>query len=323
MLQDTFGREFHYLRLSITDLCNFRCNYCLPDGNPCNVLKNPLSIDEISTLVAAFAKLGTRKIRITGGEPALRKDLSDIIAICKHTPGIEKVALTTNGFNLKQKVKLFRQVGLDAINVSLDSLDPRMFNAITGKNKLEDILSGVEAAITEGISSVKLNTVLMRQYNQHDMQGFLDYLKNTPVSWRFIELMQTGDNKAFFKANHVPGEAIKQSLIEQGWTRIIPDKLAGPAQEYYHNDFQGRIGLIMPYSKDFCKSCNRLRVSSSGKLHLCLFAEHGLDIRPQLIAGDVNATAERIADLVAGKSAQHHLAAGFTGATRQLASLGG
>ncbi len=322
-LQDTFGRKFKYLRLSITELCNFRCNYCLPDGNDCDTPTTGLSIDQIGTLVAAFAKLGTSKVRITGGEPALRKDLCDIISVCKQTPGIEKVALTTNAFRLNKDARRYKEAGLDALNVSADSLDPRMFAAITGKKKLEDILQGVEAAIQAGIKTIKFNTVMLKQFNYKELDTFLEYLKQHPVTWRFIELMQTGNNQAFFSQNHVAGESIKKFLLDQGWERIIREKDAGPAQEFSHQDYLGNIGLIMPYSKDFCDTCNRLRVSSQGKLHLCLFAEEGKSILPYLEAGDVDATVEAICGHVKDKKATHFLQEGFTGATKQLAMLGG
>ena len=323
MLQDTFGRKFHYLRLSITEWCNLKCNYCLPDGNGCNTPTDNLSLQEISTLVSAFARLGTSKIRITGGEPSLRGDLEEIIAECKNTPGIDTVALTTNGLNLKRRVSGLKQAGLDAINISADSLDPRMFAAITGKDKLQDVLGGVELALEAGIKKVKLNTVLLRQYNHSDMRLFFDYLQSHPVSWRFIELMQTGDNQTFFQANHVPADNIKQQLLTQGWSRVLREKQDGPAQEFVHSQYKGRIGLIMPYSKDFCKTCNRLRVSSQGKLHLCLFTDAGIDIRNSLRRGDIDTTCQSIQNLVAGKGLGHGLAEGFTGATRQLAMLGG
>jgi cyclic pyranopterin phosphate synthase len=322
-LQDTFGRKFKYLRLSITELCNFRCNYCLPNGNDCDTPTTGLSIHQISTLVSAFARMGTTKIRITGGEPALRKDLCDIIALCKQTEGIEKVALTTNAFRLNKDAQKYKDAGLDALNVSADSLDPRMFAAITGKQKLEDILEGVDAAIQAGIKTVKFNTVMLKQFNYKELNSFFDYLKQHPVTWRFIELMQTGDNKSFFAQNHVAGESIKELLLQKGWERIIRGKDAGPAQEFTHRDYLGNIGLIMPYSKDFCDTCNRLRVSSQGKLHLCLFAEEGQDILPFLESGDVDATVEAISRHVQTKKATHFLQDGFTGATKQLAMLGG
>lgn len=323
ILQDNFGRHFHYLRLSITDLCNFRCNYCLPDGNECSSKNTPLTLDEIETLVSAFARLGTSKIRITGGEPAIRKDLSDIISICKKTPGIRQVALTTNGFNLNRQIDKFVEAGLNAINISADSLDPRMFAAITGKDKLDNILEGIDTALAAGLTQVKLNTVLLRQYNYRDLGQFFEFIKSHPVTWRFIELMRTGDNGDFFNQNHVSGKSLEQQLQSSGWQSVIRDKSAGPAAEYNHPDYLGRIGLIMPYSKDFCQSCNRLRVSSQGKLHLCLFADQGFDIRPYLQSRDVKGTCEAILQLMHIKPSAHALDRGLTGSTRQLAMLGG
>lgn len=323
MLQDNFGRQFHYLRLSITEMCNFTCNYCLPNGNECDTSKHNMTLDEISTLVQAFARLGTSKIRITGGEPSLRKDLVDIISICKNTPGIEQVAMTTNAFRLKKDVHRYVNAGLDALNVSADSLDPRMFAAITGKNKLEDILAGVDDALAAGIKHIKFNSVILKQFNFGGLHQFLGYLKTHAVTWRFIELMQTGDNAAFFAANHVQGEQIKQDLLTKGWQRIVREKHAGPAQEFTHPDYAGNLGLIMPYSKDFCSTCNRLRVSSSGKLHLCLFSQTGISIRDTLSSQDVNATCDALRAHLSLKTASHELQKGFTGATKQLAMLGG
>lgn len=323
MLQDNFGRQFHYLRLSITEMCNFRCNYCLPHGNECDTSKDNMTLNEITTLVHAFARLGTSKIRITGGEPSVRKDLIDIISICKNTPGIEKVAMTTNAFRLKKDVQQYKNAGLDALNVSADSLDPRMFAAITGKDKLLDILAGVDAAIEAGIKQIKFNSVILKQQNFGGLQQVLDYVKTHPVTWRFIELMQTGDNAEFFAKNHMQGEQIKKELVASGWNRVIREKHSGPAQEFTHPDYLGNFGLIMPYSKDFCSSCNRLRVSSAGKLHLCLFSDFGLNIRETLTQGDVDATSEVLQSHLSLKTASHELQKGFTGATKQLAMLGG
>jgi len=324
VLQDNFGRRFEYLRLSITDLCNFRCNYCLPDGVDCSAAKKDnMSLPEIKTLVSAFAKLGTKKIRITGGEPALRKDLVDVISMCAETDGIEQVGLTTNGFNLDRNIEAWYQAGLTNLNVSADSLDPRLFNTITGHDKLEKILAGVDSALSLGLHNVKLNAVLLNSFNYHQFDDYLAWLKSKPVTVRFIELMETGDNKEFFKENHVSGETIKQRLLAQGWTQVIRDKLAGPAQEFFHPDYQGRIGLIMPYSKDFCQSCNRLRISSLGKLHLCLFAGQGIDLRPLLKQGKVDLVCEALVAAMSDKVVSHELQQHFTGATKHLASLGG
>ena len=323
MLTDNFGRRFTYLRLSITDVCNFSCTYCLPDGYQCDQPRDFLSLTEIKRLTKAFAALGTEKIRITGGEPSLRKDLPDIINLCKQTSGINKVAITSNGFKLPQHLPHWLDAGIDAINISIDSLDPRQFKAITGHDKLTTIMKGIDMGVADGRASFKVNTVLMREHSGKEIQSYLDWIKDTPITLRFIELMQTGDNKAFFDAQHVQGSRIKQNLILDGWLPVIQHKSAGPAQEFYHPDYQGKIGLIMPYSKDFCHSCNRLRVSSSGKLHLCLFGDQGLSLREQLQEDDMAPLTAKIVALLGDKEATHYLHEKLTGATKHLAMLGG
>lgn len=322
VLEDKYGRRFQYLRLSITDVCNFRCQYCLPDGYQCDSDRDFLSVGEVRNIAKAFAQLGTSKIRITGGEPSLRKDLPEILRVCADTPGIEELAITTNGYKLPEQIQQWVDAGLTQLNVSIDSLDPRMFESITGHDKLEHILKGVDTALALGVK-VKINAVLMRQYNGSELSRFLRWVKGMPVSLRFIELMQTGDNEAFFRDNHVSGLPIKETLIEQGWSQVIRTKTAGPAQEFMHPDYQGRVGLIMPYSNDFCATCNRLRVSATGKLHLCLFAEQGLELRPLTQNANVEPLQQRLRQLLGDKDASHWLQQGYTGATKHLAMLGG
>lgn len=322
MLEDKFGRRFHYLRLSITDVCNFKCTYCLPDGYQCDNDRDFLNVPEIKTLVSGFAKLGTSKVRITGGEPALRKDLSKIIKVCASTPGIKHVAMTSNGFKLESDIENWVKAGLNSLNISIDSLDPRMFASITGHNKLDSILRGIDKALALGVQ-VKVNAVLMKQYNEQELVPFLSWLKTTPITLRFIELMQTGDNIEFFKQNHVSASTIKDKLLDDGWSQLIRNKSAGPAQEFYHPEFEGRMGLIMPYSNDFCATCNRLRISSLGKLHLCLFSDKGLDIRPALQANDDQLLQQQLVSLLGDKEATHWLQDGYTGGTKHLAMLGG
>ena len=282
-----------------------------------------LKLPEIKRLANAFARMGTEKIRITGGEPSLRKDLPEIIAACKQTAGIKKVAITTNGYKLPEHLPLWLDAGLDAINISIDSLDPNQFHLITGHNKLDTILEGIDMALASKQVDVKINTVLMKGLNAHGFDQFLAFVKDKPVSLRFIELMQTGDNLEFFNEHHLKGEQLKSRLLNQGWLPSIRDKAAGPAQEFYHPDYQGKIGLIMPYSKDFCNSCNRLRVSSLAKLHLCLFAEQGHDLRSFLQADDPEPLISHIQALMSDKKVSHFLADKLTGATKHLSMLGG
>jgi len=323
MLSDNFGRRFNYLRLSITDVCNFRCTYCLPDGYQCEHDRDFLSLSQIKTIASTFSKLGTKKIRITGGEPSLRKDLPQIIQACKTTHGIETVALTTNGYKLTTHIKSWIDAGLDQLNVSIDSLDPNHFQAITGHNKLDEILNGITLAQELGLKKIKVNVVLMRLYAARELNSFLAWIKNTSVTLRFIEVMQTGDNVTFFDEQHVKAGAIKSTLEAEGWLPMIRKHTDGPAQEFYHPEYRGRIGLIMPYSKDFCATCNRLRISALGKLHLCLFSEQGLDLRAIINQGDENLLAENIKALLTDKKATHYLHDRLTGATKNLAMLGG
>jgi cyclic pyranopterin phosphate synthase len=323
-LQDHHGRRFTYLRLSITDACNFRCNYCLPDGYQCSDSTPHLSVDEIRRTAMTFARLGTKKIRITGGEPALRRDLPDIIRAVASVPGIEEVALTTNGWKLPKLLPAWADAGLTRLNVSIDSLDPRQFQAITGHNRLQDLLGGLEVARQLGFTGIKVNAVLMREHNADQLPRFLEWIRETPVTLRFIELMQTGDNHEFFQQNHVRGEDIKAQLLADNWQPVLKNTTDGPAQEFWHPEYAGRIGLIMPYSKDFCQSCNRLRVSATGQLHLCLFGEQGFDLRPLLASDEtLDAAADFVRHCLDDKKATHALHDGNTGVRTHFAGIGG
>ena len=322
-LQDRFARRFTYLRLSLTESCNFRCDYCLPDGPDCSSRKYEITLPEVRRLVTAFAKLGTTKIRLTGGEPCLRKDLTEIIATCKSVPGIEKVAITTNGYRMKRDLPAWRDAGLDAINVSIDSLDPSTFHLVTGQNKLPEIIEGIDQAVDMDFATVKVNTVLLKQYNGGELPEFLKFIKDRDVALRFIELMRTTDNTEYYRRHHVSGESIKQQLQSEGWSLTARDNNAGPAQEFTHPDYKGKMGLIMPYSKDFCDDCNRLRVSSLGQLFLCLFTEQHQDIRKYLRSDDPEPLMKALQDNIMLKEATHGLHENNSGATRHLAMIGG
>lgn len=323
MLQDSFNRKFNYLRLSVTEVCNFKCNYCLPDGYACESRPSTLNLAQTETLLRAFAMVGTKKVRLTGGEPTLRKELPDIVALCKATTGIESVALTSNGYHLARKLPALVDAGLTALNLSADSLNPYTFSQITGSDSLDEVLRCIDLAFELGLKKVKLNAVLLKQYNGKQLEQFLNFIKDKPVTFRFIELMRTLDNKAYFDAQHVSGQSIQQLLENSGW-RLQP-KLAdaGPAVEFCHPDYAGQIGLIMPYSKDFCASCNRLRVSAEGKLHLCLFGEANEDLTPWLNDGDAKGLAQHLTQQVLNKWQGHQLKQGNVGLTQHLAMLGG
>jgi len=322
-LVDQFNRRFTYLRLSVTDQCNFRCNYCLPDGYHPSHNDSFLSLEEIRKIATAFALNGTKKIRITGGEPTLRKDLCEIVSACKSTPGIDTVAITSNGYRITQQLPQLVDAGLDQLNLSADSLQAENFRLITGHDKLREVLAGIDLALSLGVKKVKLNVVLMREHNHAELTEFLKFVRDKPIVLRFIELMQTGDNTAFFNAQHVSGADIQEYLLNHQWLQVIRDAHAGPAVEFTHPDYAGNVGLIMPYSRDFCTSCNRLRVSARGNLHLCLFAEAHQPLRPFLTEETSEQIAERLRRLVFAKKATHGLHEGNAGSTRHLAMLGG
>jgi cyclic pyranopterin phosphate synthase len=325
MLADRFGRSFPYLRLSLLEACNFRCGYCLPDGHHAASGQPPLlSLGEIARLLRAFVALGMRKLRLTGGEPTLRKDLVDIIALAASVPGIDKIAMTTNGVLLRKHVRDWRAAGLTALNVSVDSLDRARFAAITGHDRLDDILAGVEDALALGFDAVKLNAVLLRGLNDGQLPEWLDYLRERDIAVRFIELMQTGDNREYFERHHVRAEALQAQLESAGWSAQPRASDAGPAIEYAHPGHAGRIGVIAPYARDFCAGCNRLRVTAKGDLRLCLFGEIGIPLRP-LLQEDAQhellcATISRQLGI---KRETHLLHQGETGLVPHLASIGG
>lgn len=323
-LRDNFGRSFPYLRLSITDVCNFRCSYCLPDGYQCNGKPSHLNSDEIRRLVDAFAMLGVHKIRLTGGEPTVRKDFAEIARLVSKHPSITQLAFTTNGYKLRDHAQEWRDAGLTHINVSIDSLNAERFHTITGHHRLKEVVEGVEAALAAGFEKVKINVVLLKGVNDHELPDYLAWAKSTPISIRFIELMQTGDNLEYFKKYHLSADVIVQQLMGADWQKKLRTFDAGPAQEYVHPDYQGAIGLIAPYSKDFCVGCNRLRVTSTGDLRLCLFGKQGITLRHLLQADSEQPLLNQlIHDQLTFKCSSHFLALGDTGITPHLASVGG
>ena len=324
-LVDAFQRAYYYLRLSITDQCNFRCNYCLPNGYQPEANKPSfLTLSEIVRVAEAFAAMGTEKIRLTGGEPTLRKDFITIAENVANVSGIRQLALTTNGYRMAKDVDAWQRAGITSINVSVDSLDPKMFHQITGINKFDEVMRGIERAFEIGYKKVKVNSVLMKNLNDHEFNQFLAWVKNRPIQMRFIELMQTGEMDTFFHHHHLSGEILVKKLLEQGWQLQQKAITDGPAKVFKHPDYMGEIGLIMPYEKNFCASCNRLRVSAKGKLHLCLFGEEGIELRDLLRSDDQQSILQaRIFSALQGKREHHYLHQVDTGIRQHLASIGG
>jgi GTP 3',8-cyclase len=328
MLTDTFGRSFPYIRLSITDVCNYKCSYCLPQGykkNPGD-MRSFMSFQEISRLTKALSELGVSKIRLTGGEPTVRKDFFDILKDLKENSNIPKVTMTTNGYHLDKIAKQLYEAGLDGINISIDSLDRETFKKLTGHDRLLEILEGIKILQKLNFQNIKVNAVLLKGINDtyKDFKLFGNFIKENKIDFRFIELMQTGDNLDFFKKNHVSSNIFKNYLVENEWVYQTFGKDAGPSLNYIHPNYEGKFGLIAPYSKNFCKTCNRLRITSRGDLRLCLFGNTGISLR-HLLQNDNQK--DELVDLIIKqlhlKKESHYLELGDTGITPNLSSTGG
>jgi len=323
-LKDGFGRRFSYVRLSVTEVCNFRCTYCLPDGWKKTGPLSFLTASEIANLASALADVGITKIRLTGGEPSVRVDLVDVIANLAAVDGIEKIAMTTNGWNLDRRVSQWRNAGLSHLNISVDSLDRGTFHEITGHDRLPAVMSGIDKALDLDFAAVKINAVLLKSTADAGFDAWAAFVRERPIAVRFIELMRTGDNAEYFAANYVKGAVVADWLEARGWRPLAKLSDGGPAVEYVHPDYAGRIGLIAPYTAGFCDSCNRLRVTARGKLRLCLFGEGGCDLRDLLQhSADKGALIQRISQALSGKAAGHRLHENLPGDLRHLAELGG
>ena len=328
ILKDSFGRKFPYIRLSISDICNFKCGYCLPDGYKIDKSDNRtfINIDEIRRLAKALSELGVSKIRLTGGEPTIRKDFFEIVKIIKENSGIKKTVITTNGYKLDKIANDIKKSGLDGINISIDSLDPKTFKKITGHDRLEEILKGIKNLQKLNFRNIKINAVLLKGINdsEKDFDSWAEFIKNNEINFRYIELMQTGDNLDYFNKYHVPSKKFVDYLNNNNWIIQTFGKDAGPAKNYLNPKFKGKFGVIAPYSKDFCKSCNRLRITAKGDLRLCLFGNTGINIR-HLMQKD--SQLEELKDLILKqlnfKKESHYLEIGETGLTKNLSTTGG
>lgn len=323
-LRDSYDRRFQYLRLSLTEVCNFRCSYCLPDGYKSTRTDLPLNENEVIRLIGAFSELGVSKVRLTGGEPTLRHDLVSIIRKISQIDGIKKIGLTTNGYCLQSLAAPLFAAGLTNLNVSVDSLRPDAFHKITGKPFLKNVFAGINEAISIGFPLVKINTVLLKDLNDFELPDFVELGRNAPLSMRFIELMQTGNNADYFKKHHLSTTVIESYLQDRGWSLAPREATDGPAKEFFHPDYLGRIGMIAPYSKDFCKACNRLRVSSRGGLQLCLFGQGQLNLRDLLQESEQKEELkQKIVESLFLKGPGHDLQSGATGQTHNLSMIGG
>ncbi len=283
MLSDVYQRHIEYLRLSVTDRCNLRCRYCMPlEGVVKKEQPNILSYEEMARLAAVFVGLGVKSIRITGGEPLVRKDLPRLVAKLKAIEGLEEVLLTTNGFQLKEMASELKQAGLSRINIHLDTLDPETYRRITRWGDIDDVLSGIQAAQDVGLDPIKLNCVLLNNYNEDEVEAMTYFAAERGLVLRFIELMPLGPGKEM-QENFLPTQSVVESLSKH-WT-LVPYSQRfgrGPAEYYKVAELGSVIGLIHAVSQPFCDKCNRLRLSADGQVQDCLAYDESVSLRTLL-----------------------------------------
>lgn len=288
-LTDTRGRPLHDLRISVMDRCNFRCPYCMPASKygkdfaflPSN---ERLDFDEIIRLTRLATTLGVRKVRITGGEPLLRPNLSELVGELRRIEAIEDIALTTNGVLLGQYAPALMAAGLSRVTVSLDSLDPQVFSIMNGgRGELDRVLKGIRAAADAGLGKLKVNTVVQRGVNDHTLLDMLDYFRGSGVVVRFIEYMDVGTLNHWSLDEVVPSADLISTISERWPLEPLPGNYRGEvAQRYRYTDGAGEIGFISSVTAPFCGNCTRARLSSDGALYTCLFAERGIDLKGPL-----------------------------------------
>lgn len=286
-LKDQFGRRHEYLRISVTDRCNLRCRYCMPaEGVEMQPHEELLTFDEIDALTRVFVDLGIHKVRLTGGEPLVRRDIEHLCRKLGKIPKLEALAISTNGVLLPEKAKALHWAGVEHINISLDTLRPDRFEYIAFRHKLEDVLRGIEAAYRAGFHSVKINTVVMKGFNDDELFDFVDFAKFFSLNVRFIEYMPFLGN-CWDSVKLMPYSEMFEMITSR--YQLVPVRdgsiFAGPAKEFRIDDCGAVIGFITTMTDRFCHSCNRLRLTADGKLRNCLFAEDEVDLKRLLRSG--------------------------------------
>ncbi|MFO0752445.1 MAG: GTP 3',8-cyclase MoaA [Thermodesulfovibrionales bacterium] len=282
-IQDKYERVIDYLRISITDRCNLRCIYCMPsEGVKLIRHKDILRYEEIIRIVRVAADLGVRKVRLTGGEPLTRKDLPHLVEAVSTIEGIDDVSLTTNGLLLEKLARPLAAAGLKRVNVSLDSLRPERYREITRGGDIRDVLAGIEEAEKAGLLPVKLNMVPIRGFNDDEIEDFARMTLQKAYDVRFIEFMPIGAREIWSHEKYISTEEIRQRVEAIAPLLALKLRKAGPARYFRFGDAPGVIGFISPITHHFCGSCNRLRITSDGKLRPCLFSETEIDLKPAL-----------------------------------------
>lgn len=346
-LVDSHGRVLRDLRVSLTDRCNFRCLYCLPETeaaqnfyrghwahlpNSTPIVQqwvprtHLLSFEEIERIVRLAVQLGIQKIRLTGGEPLLRNDVDHLVARLAKIPGIEDLAMTTNGFLFADKAKALRDAGLRRVSFSLDSLDRDNFRKITGRDGLNSVLESIELAQKLGFEPVKVNAVVIRDINLHEIESLAEFARERNLSLRFIEFMPLDSARAWQKEMVVSGAEILQRLQARFDLRpVATDNPSSTSKRWAFSEGRGEIGIIAPVSEPFCGHCNRIRLTADGKVRTCLFSVTEHDLRSQLRNG---ASDEALTDwlmaVVWQKEARHHIGEpDFVAPSRSMSCIGG
>jgi len=326
-LVDAFRRPITYLRVSVTDRCNLRCVYCMPEaGLPWIPKPEILTYEEITGIVRAAAHVGVRSIRLTGGEPLIRRDLDQLVGMIAAIPGIDDIALSTNGLLLAAQAPALRAAGLRRVNVSLDTLQEDRFTAIARRPGLARVLAGIDAAVAAGLGPVKLNCVLMRGTNDDELEAFAELTRERAVHIRFIEVMPVTDNVDLQRDTWISSDEVLERLGALGELHSVPNPHGnGPARTFAYDGAPGTVGVISPLAHDYCDRCNRVRLSADGRLKLCLFGDHLIDLRTPLRNGEgEGAIVELLRAAMHVKPERHHLVLGETAsAMRAFSEIGG
>ena len=326
MALDRYGRRLNYLRISLTDHCNLRCLYCMPEEMVFRPSAELMQDDEVITFARMFTSLGFEKIRLTGGEPTIRLHVVDLVHQIAHTPGVNKLTMTTNGVLLSKYAVPLAQAGLQRVNISLDTLDPDKFQTLTRWGRVEDVWAGIQAAENAGLTPIKINAVVVRGYNEADMADLARLTQSHPWQVRFIEMMPFGGNNDFQTGQLVPVTEM-QAHIESalGTLEMVNGgQLDGEARIYSIPGAVGDIGFISSVSAPFCHSCTRARLTADGRLRLCLLREGEVDLLTPLRSGaSMSELRQLIIDGLWSKPWGHGLAEGVIPLNREMSEIGG
>ncbi|MFT7285936.1 MAG: cyclic pyranopterin phosphate synthase [Halieaceae bacterium] len=309
-LTDSFGRRVDYLRLSVTDRCDFRCVYCMAEDMQFAPKAEILSLEELAQVAEAFVALGVSKIRLTGGEPLIRHNVMQLAEHLGSLPGLSELALTTNGSQLQRLARPLREAGVARLNISLDSLSPRRFRQLTRTGHLEQVIAGIDAACDAGFERLRLNAVIMRGRNDDEVIDLIDFARARGIDIAFIEEMPLGQITEHDRALTLADSDWLIEQIEQRYSLTAlgdPSGTQGPARFYRMPDSDSRVGFISPHSNNFCHLCNRVRVTVEGRLLLCLGNEHSVDLREILRSGgDSDTLQQALIDAMVLKPEKHH-----------------